>query len=171
MHDTSHSWQSNTHFCRIRDVGGAGRPPPPIIIVGRTYPNKLYIIRKGIYRRVWFILDIDKIFWFRDFMSNFCEMLRKGSRKNFKLLKYEHIIHNYTSFQRTWSGDSVDINCFAKYLNFAEIWAKTDFAKFLKAFIKSRNLDISQKSLHMRDLQITCFKAIYKSYFKSDKSM
>ena len=41
--------------------------------------------------------------------------------------------------------------------------SKTDFAKFLKVFIKSRNLDISQKELHIRNLQIKCFKAnIYR---------
>ena len=45
-----------------------------------------------------FILDIDKIFWFRDFMSNFRKMLRKGSAKapeKFKPLKYEHIMHHF----------------------------------------------------------------------------
>ena len=41
--------KQTTHFCRITDGGGAG---------------KLYIIGKGIYRRVRFILDIDKIFWY-----------------------------------------------------------------------------------------------------------
>ena len=39
-----------------------------------TYPNKLYITGKGIYPRVQFILDIDKIFCFRDYMSNFRQM-------------------------------------------------------------------------------------------------
>ena len=32
-----------------------------------------------------------------------------------------------------------------QFLIFAKIKAKTDFAKFLKVFIKSRNLNISQK--------------------------
>ena len=47
--------------------------------------------------------------------------------------------------------------------------SKTDFSKFLKMFIKSRNLDISQKELHIRNFQITCFQAIYNMfmYFKS----
>ena len=40
-------------------------------------------------------------------------------------------------YVKAHDSDSVDINCFAKYL---------DFAKFLEVFImKSRNLDISQK--------------------------
>ena len=37
-------------------------PHPPTIVEDETYPNKLYIIGKGIYRRVRFILDINKIF-------------------------------------------------------------------------------------------------------------
>ena len=62
-------------------------------------------------------------------MSNFREMLRKGSRKNFRLLKYEHIIYHFKA-----RGDSVDINFFAKYLNFEEILAKTDFTKFSSVY-------------------------------------
>ena len=39
-----------------------------------SYPNKLYIVGKRIYRRVRIIKNIGKIFWFRDFMSNFREI-------------------------------------------------------------------------------------------------
>ena len=41
----------------------------------KTDPTKQYIIGKGIYRRVRFILDIEKIFWSRDFMSDFREIV------------------------------------------------------------------------------------------------
>ena len=65
----------------------------------QNLPQQTKIIGKGIYRRVRFILDIDKIFSFLDFMSNFREMtpqrLRNGSRKKFKLLKYEHTRHHF----------------------------------------------------------------------------
>ena len=44
-----------------------------------TDPDKLYIIGKGIYRRVWFILDMDKIFWFRDLTSDFREIVISNS--------------------------------------------------------------------------------------------
>ena len=52
------------HFYRIRDGDVAGRPPPHHrqFLNNETDPNKLYIIGKEIYRRVRFILDIDKIF-------------------------------------------------------------------------------------------------------------
>ena len=62
-------------------------------------------------------------------------------RKNFKLSKYEHIIYHF----KARDLEIPFINCFARYLNFAKMQAKTDFAKFLKVFIKSRNLNISQK--------------------------
>ena len=58
----------------------------------------------------------------------------------------------------TWSGESEYIVCFAKYFDIAKIWAITDFAKFKKAFLKSRNLNISRNNLYIRNFQITCFK-------------
>ena len=70
-------------------------PPPPIIFEGRNVPQKLYINGKGIYQRVRFILDIDKIFCFCDFMSNFREMTPQWLQKNCKLLKCEHIINHF----------------------------------------------------------------------------
>ena len=38
-------------------------------------PNKLHIVGKGIYPRVQIIKNIGKIFLFRDFMSNFREVV------------------------------------------------------------------------------------------------
>ena len=73
------------HFCRIRDGGGAPPPPQPITFKDKTYPNKLYIIGKEIYRRLRFILDIDKIFWFRDFMSNFREITPQSLQKKIEI--------------------------------------------------------------------------------------
>ena len=73
-------------------------------------------------------------------MSNFREItpqrLQNGCSKKFQTLKYEHITYHF----KADSGDSVNINCFARYLNFAKIRAKADFAKFLKVFIKSRKI-------------------------------
>ena len=42
--------QLSTHFCRIRDGGGAPAPPPPQqkFSKAETDWNKLYIIEKGI---------------------------------------------------------------------------------------------------------------------------
>ena len=53
-------------------------------------------------------------------------MLYKGSRKHFKLLKYEHIIYYFKAHDL-----EIISKLFRKYLNFSEIWAKADFAKFL----------------------------------------
>ena len=108
--DTQHSkypppwilrlWK-NTHFCRIRKEGGSCPPPPP----NRSFENRwrnidiLYNILKGILWRFRFNLNFSKIFWFRDFMSNFREITpqyrQNGCQKNFKLLKYEHIIYHF----------------------------------------------------------------------------
>ena len=76
--------------------GAAFHPPPPtppIVLKDQIYPNKLYIIGKGIYRRVRFILDIDKIFWFRDFMSNFREMTPQWLQKKFQTFKIMNILY------------------------------------------------------------------------------
>ena len=60
---------------------------------------------------------------------------RTTVRKNFKLLKYEHIIYHFES-----RGPEI-----SNIYYFRENMSKTDFAKFLKVFIKSRNLIISRK--------------------------
>ena len=74
-------------------------PPTNIFSKDFSYPNKLYIVGKGIYRRVRIIKNIGKIFWFRDFMSNFSEVVGFRPflevRKNFKLLEHEHIIYHF----------------------------------------------------------------------------
>ena len=76
-----HSWYLDlSTIVVLKVVAPPPPPPPPDNFKGRNLP--LYIIGKGIYRRVRFILDIDKIFWFRDFMSNFYEMtLQKFQKK------------------------------------------------------------------------------------------
>ena len=53
---------------------------------------------------------------------------------------------------------------FSEIFKFRENTSKTNFAKFLKVFMKSRNLDISRKELHIRNLQITCFKMTYNMF-------
>ena len=66
----------HTQFCRIKECGGAGCPPPhQQFSKDLSYPTKLYIVGKGIYWRVRIIKNIGKIFKFRDFMSNFREVV------------------------------------------------------------------------------------------------
>ena len=57
---------------RMRRCGVA--PPHQKFSKDLSYPNKLYIVGKRIYRRVRIIKNIGKIFWFRDFMSIFREI-------------------------------------------------------------------------------------------------
>ena len=69
------SSHKTTHICRIKGCGGAGFfPPHQYFSKDLSYPNKLYIVGKRVYRRVRIIKNIGKIFWFRDFMSNFREI-------------------------------------------------------------------------------------------------
>ena len=119
----------DTQFCRIKGCGGAGCPPSPFLSSfpphqyfskDLSYQNKLYIVGKGIYRRVRVILNIGKIFWFRDFMSNFREVVEIqaifGSSKEFQTLRTQTY---HISFWSGWSGDSKCIICLAKTPNFA----------------------------------------------------
>ena len=93
-----HSYNIYTYLQNKR-MRRCGVAPPPIIFERLKFPHKLYIVGKRIYRRVRIIKNIGKIFWFRDFMSNFREIgeFRPFSevRKNFKLSEYEHIIYHF----------------------------------------------------------------------------
>ena len=52
-----------------------GVAPPPIIFERLKLPQQIvYRRNQRIYRRVRIIKNIGKIFWFRDFMSNFREL-------------------------------------------------------------------------------------------------
>ena len=114
-------------------------PPPPTNNFRKTKvtPNRLYIVGKGIYRRVRIIKNVGKIFWFRDFMSNFRKVVRFyaifGSSKKFQTLR---IRTYHISFWSGWSGDSKYIICFAKKVKFRGFTkAFTNFAKYIIAFI------------------------------------
>ena len=48
-------------------------PPPPIISKDFSYPNKLYIVGKGIYRRVRIILNIGKNILISRFYEQFSQ--------------------------------------------------------------------------------------------------
>ena len=65
----------------------------------QTDPSKLYIIGKGIYHRSRFVLDIDKIFLFCDFKSDFCEIVKFRSffeiLKSSTLFKCRQVTHHF----------------------------------------------------------------------------
>ena len=50
------------------------------------------------------------------------------------------------------------------FRKFAKIKAIMSFAKFVNAFVKPRNLNITQNKLYIWNLQITCFKMIYNMF-------
>ena len=63
---------------------GWGAPPTNNFEVLNSDPTKLSETPTN-YQRLWFILDIGKIFWYRDFMKNFHEMLFNDYLKKFEL--------------------------------------------------------------------------------------
>ena len=69
------------------------------------------------------------------------QWLWNGCLKNLKLLKYEHIIYQFKAHDL----EIPQHKFFCEIFKFLEIRAKTNFAKFLKVFIKSRKLNILQK--------------------------
>ena len=58
-----------------------------------------------------------------------------GVQKKFKLLKYEHIIYHF----KATDPEIPLIKIFSEIFKFRENASKTNFSKFLKVFIKSRN--------------------------------
>ena len=99
----------NTHFYRIRDT-----PPPR---QGRSLPLQTIYHWKGnlskrpIHFRYRQNILISRLY--EQFSRNDSAM----APEKFQTLKNEHIMYHF----KARSGDSVNINCFAKYLNFAEI--------------------------------------------------
>ena len=71
-----------------------------------------------------FDFKFSKIFGFRDFMSNFREMtpqwLRMSVRKNFKVLKYEHIIYPF-------EASDLKISFFHEIFKFRDNTSKNKF--------------------------------------------
>ena len=102
-------------------------------------------------------------------ISRFCEQFsRNGSamapeRLFEKISDFKNMNLLYTILKHVvWRFQIY--NYFLEIFKFRENMSKTDFAKFLKAFIKSRNLNISRKKLYIRNLQTTCFKLIYSMF-------
>ena len=78
-------------------------------------------------------------------MSNFREMTPNGSGmgvgKKFKLLKYEHNIYQFKARDLRLRK----YKFFREIFKFCKNTRQANFAKFLKVFIKLRNLNISRK--------------------------
>ena len=88
-----------TQFCRTKGCGGAGCPPPPIIFERLKLPQQIIYCWKGNLSESPNHFKYRKVFWFRDFMSNFCEWSKFRPflevQKNFELLEHKHIIYHF----------------------------------------------------------------------------
>ena len=80
-----------------------------------------------------------------------------GSSKNFKLLKFRHVVYHFKARDLDNQIYSLSLKIIFKY---RENMNNT----IHKAFLKSRNLIISQNKLHISNLQIRSFKMIYNLF-------
>ena len=142
-----------------------GAPPPLIIFERLKLPQQIIYRRKG---------NLSESPNHQKYRGNiliwrFYEQLSRSSRILGHFWKFEKFqtLRTQTyhvSFWSGWSGDSKYIICFAKYLNFAKIKAIMYFGKFLNAFIKPRNLNLSRNKLYIWNLQITRFKMMHDMF-------
>ena len=137
----------STHFYRIREEGGSGRPPTPYHSFENRWCNIdiLLIILKGIVRRFRFSLNFSTIFWFRDFMEKFSG--------NDSPMASEWVSEKFQTF-KIWI---YYIYSFWICNYFREIFKFHDFMDTLRNFAKFKYL---LKRI-IRNLEITCFKMIY----------
>ena len=96
-------------------------------------------------------------------MSNFRETVKFRPcfevKKNFGLLIFRHVVyHIYEA--RDLAGIRI-YSLFRNIFKYLENMSNKRVRETLKAFLKSRNLNISPNELYIRNLQITCFKMIY----------
>ena len=139
--------------------------PPPIIFERQILPQQTIYRWKGnltasrIHLKYWKNILISR--FYEQFSRNGSAMAPERLFKKFQTYK---IWTYYISSWSTWSGD------FEYIITFAKIWAKTDFAKFLEVFIKSRNLKFRESNYTFEISRPRALKwYITCSYFKSLK--
>ena len=88
----------------------------------------------------------------------------RAVRKNFKLLKYEHIIYHFK--ENGLEISNVQYNYFREIFKFRENMSENRVAKFLKVFIKWQNCVLSEIStqLYFSVLNKRCQERNYMLY-------
>ena len=138
--------------------------PPPIIFERLKSPQQIIYRRKGNLSES----PNHQKYWRNILISRFYEQFSRSSRNVGHFWKFKKFQTFRTQtclilFWSGWSGDSKNIICFAKYLNFAKIKSITYFAKFLNAFVKPRNLNFSQNKLYAWLTRSVAFKGEVRS--------
>ena len=119
-------------------------PSPAIIFEGRNLPQQtIYCWKRNLSESPIHFRCRQNIL-----ISRLYEQFSRNCRNLGHFLKFEKISNSWNldmlySSWSTWSGESEYIVCLAKYLNIAKIWVIIDLVKFIKVFLKSRNLNIS----------------------------
>ena len=174
LHEITIIINAVTHFYRIGEEGGSGRPPPPSPL-HRSFENRwrnidiLYIILKEIVWGFRFSLNYSKIFWFCDFMSKFSrndsQWLPNGCPKKFQTFKIWIYIALKHVIWRFWI-----CNYFREIFKFRDSMnTLRNFAEFV-LLVFSRNI-ISREKIDINGISRSrALKwCIICSYFKSLK--
>ena len=133
-----------------------GGAPSPIIVEGQDWPQQTVY-----HWKVRLILDMDKISWFHDLMSNFRKIVKFRPlfevRKKFKLLKSRHVAYQFEV--RDWKIRIISL--FHEIFKYRENINNNRFREIYKSFLKISKFEYFANRLYIRNLQITCFKMTY----------
>ena len=140
--------------------------PPPTNNFRLSYPNKLYIVGKGIYPRVRIILNIGK----NILISRFYEQFLRSSWILGHFWKFEKVPNSwninisYIILKRViWRFQIYNLFCEKfKFRGFTK--AFKNFEKYIIAFIFAKFKYFGKQIIYIWDLQITRFKMIYDMF-------
>ena len=139
--------------------------PPPIIFEKLKLPQQIIHRRKGNLPES----PNHQKYWRNILISRFYEQFSRSSRNLGHFWKFDKISNSqntnisYIILKRViWRFQIY--NLFREIFKFREDKAIMYFAKFLNAFVKPRNLNISRNKLYIWNLQTTRFKMIYDMF-------
>ena len=142
-----------------------GAPPPPIIFERLKLPQQI------IYRRKENLSESPnhQKYWENILVSRFYEQFSRNRRNLGHFRKFEKISNSqnmnilYIILKHViWRFQIY--NLFREIFKFREDKTIMYLAKFVNAFVKSRNLNFSRNKLYIWNLQITRFKMIYNMF-------
>ena len=143
-----------------------GVPPPPIIFERLKLPQQIIYHRKENLSES----PNHQKYWENILVSRFYEQFSRNRRNLGHFRKFEKISNSqnmnilYIILKHVvWRFQIY--NFFREIFKFREDKSNNqDFAKFVNAFVKPRNLNFSRNKLYIWNLQITRFKMIYNMF-------
>ena len=161
----SHPYPRLYTYLQNKRMRRCGVPPPPIIFERLKLPQQI------IYRRKENLSESPnhQKYWENILVSRFYEQFSRNRRNLGHFRKFEKISNSqnmnilYIILKHViWRFQIY--NLFREIFKFREDKAIMYFAKFVKAFVKRRNLNFLRNKLYIWNLQITRFKMIYNMF-------